>query len=205
MDQPIPQTINLQDFLAWESQQEKRYEWIDGIVVPMAGVSDDHSAISTNLTAILRPHIPAAGPCFLRGSDRQLVPWDANRNPLGSFYADLFVSCSPDDRKGPAAHYPTLVIEILSEHSGGEFTKKRDAYMGSARIHEYLIIDSLRQYAIQYIWRERQFLVREYYLGPIAFESLSLLIPFQEIYASTNVPFVLHPIHPDNEQIISPQ
>ncbi len=64
---------------------------------------------------------------------------------LGSFYADLFVSCFPDDRKGNAAHFPTLVIEILFEHENGEFTKKRDAYMGSAQIREYVIIDSTRR------------------------------------------------------------
>jgi Uma2 family endonuclease len=123
-------------------------------VLPIAGVSDDHAAISANLTAIIRPTLGADGPCFLRGSDRKLVPHNDRRIPLGSFYADLFVSCFPDDRKGGAPHLTTLVVEILSEPENGEFTKKRDAYMGSAQIHEYVIIDSTRQYAIRYEWRD---------------------------------------------------
>ena len=199
MDQPFPEHISLSDFLAWEQTQQSRYEWVDGTVIQLGGVSDEHAAISANLTAIIRPAL-ADGPCFVRGTDRKLVPKDAHGNCLGSFYSDLFVSCSPHDRKGPAAHFPILVIEILSDHGGGEFTKKRDAYMASARIKDYAIIDSTRQYAICYSWtQDRRFAVREYYHGPLVLSSLDMAVAFSDIYAGTGVPFVLHPVHGDDE------
>jgi Uma2 family endonuclease len=197
MDQPLPSAISLSEFLDWESRQAEHYEWVDGLVVPIAGVSDDHAAISANLTALIRPTLGADGPCFLRGSDRKLVPHNDRGAALGSFYADLFVSCFPDDRKGNAAHFPTLVIEILSEHENAEFTKKRDAYMGSAKIHEYIIVDSTRQYAIRYEWRQSDFLVSEYYRGPVPLNSLNIVLEFSDIYAGTTVPFVIHPIKAD--------
>ena len=199
MDQPFPEQINLTDFLIWEQSQQARYEWVDGTIVQIGGVSDEHSAINANLTAIIRPAL-ANGPCFVRGSDRKLVPKDLHGNALGSFYSDVFVSCTPDDRKGRAAHYPVLVVEILSDHGGGEFTKKRDAYMASARIKEYVIVDSTRQYAICYAWTDdRRFTVREYYRGPLVLRSLDMSLTFSDIYAGTSVPFVLHPVHADDE------
>lgn len=197
MDQPLPGAISLSEFMDWEARQSERYEWVDGVVVPIAGVSDDHAAISANLTAIIRPTLGADGPCFLRGSDRKLVPHNDRGIALGSFYADLFASCYPDDRKGNAAHLPTLVIEILSEHENGQFTKKRDVYMGSAQIHEYVIIDSTRQYAIRYEWRDRNFIVSEYYRGPLPLDSLNVILEFRDIYAGTTAPFVIHPIRAD--------
>jgi Uma2 family endonuclease len=203
MNQPFPERINLADFLTWEStqtDQTQRYEWADGTITPIGGVSDDHSAISLNLAALIRPAI-AKGPCFIRGSDRKLIPKNAQGVALGSFYADLFVSCQAQDRKGPAAHYPTLVIEILSDHGGGEFTKKRDAYMLCAHIREYVIVDSTRQYAIRYFWNDRHFSVQEYYRGPIQLSSVDLSLAFHDIYADTKVPFVLHPVHSDEETI----
>jgi Uma2 family endonuclease len=111
------------------------------------------------------------------------------------------VSCSPGDRKGGAAHLPTLVIEILSEHENGEFTRKRDAYMGSAKIRDYVIVDSTRQYAIRYFWQQGEFLNSEYYRGPLPLESLGITLAFSDIYAGANVLFVLHPIRPDGPQI----
>jgi Uma2 family endonuclease len=200
MQRPLPESISLSDFVEWESRQSERYEWVDGVVIPVAGVSDEHAAVSANLTAIIRPTLGADGPCFLRGSDRKLVPHGERGEALGSFYADLFVSCSAGDRKGGAAHFPTLVIEILSEN--GEFTKKRDAYMASAKIREYVIIDSTRQYAIRYFWHNGDFSSSEYYRGPLPLESLGLALTFADIYAGANVPFVLHPVRPDGPQLV---
>lgn len=199
MEQPVPEVITLSDFLAWESQQSERFEWIDGTVVHLDGVSDEHSAINANLTRLIREKLDAS-PCFVRGTDRKLVPFDANNIALGSFYSDLFVSCSAEDRKGPAAHFPSVVIEILSDHVGGEFTTKRDAYMRSAKIVEYIIIDSTRQYAVRYWWTsDRRLAAQDFYRGPLPLSSLDMSIAFTEIYAGTNVPFVVLPVHEDSQ------
>jgi Uma2 family endonuclease len=190
MEQPLPEAISLNDFLIWESRQSE--------------VSDEHAAINANLVRLIREKLDAS-PCFVRGTDRKLVPFDTNNVALGSFYSDLFVSCSAQDRKGPAAHFPTLVIEILSEHVGDEFTKKRDAYMQSAQIVEYVIIDSTRQYAIRYWWTaDRRLAAQDFYRGPLPLSSIDLRVPFDLIYAGTAVPFIVHPVHAD-DQTLSPE
>jgi Uma2 family endonuclease len=149
MNQPQPENISLEAFLAWEQQQADRYEWIDGTILRCAGGSDEHAAIAANLIAAF--HTAAGnGPCFVRGSDRKLVPRDAHGRDLGSFYADLFISCAPEDRRGGAAHFPTIVVEILSQHGGSEFTRKKEAYLRSARLTDYYIVDSTRRYVFRY-------------------------------------------------------
>jgi Uma2 family endonuclease len=204
MNQPQPENISLADFLSWEQSQADRYEWIDGVVVRCAGGSDEHAAIISNMNAAFHAAV-GAGPCFVRGSDRKLVPRDAKGRDLGSFYADVFVSCEVADRRGAAAHFPTVVVEVLSEHVGSEFTRKKDAYLGSARLAEYYVVDSTRRYVMRFAWApnraERTRLVSaEYRRGPVPIPALGLMLTFDEIYAGTDVPAIIHPILPDDQE-----
>jgi Uma2 family endonuclease len=204
MNLPRPENISLEAFLAWEQLQADRYEWIDGTVIRCAGGSDEHAAIAANLIAAF--HAAAgAGPCFVRGSDRKLVPRDAHGRDLGSFYADLFISCAPEDRRGGAAHFPTIVVEVLSQHGGSEFTRKREAYLRSARLTDYYIIDSTRRYVFRYSRPERaedrgRIFTAEYHRGPVPVPALGLRIAFEQLYAGTLVPSILNPIGVDEEQ-----
>jgi Uma2 family endonuclease len=203
MDKPQPEHISLADFLTWEQQQPERHEWIDGTIVHCRGGSDDHAAIISNLNAALHAAV-GTGPCFVRGSDRQLVPRDKENNDLGSFYADLFVSCASEDRIGGAAHFPTVVIEVLSEHSGQEFTRKQRAYLGSAKLRDYVVIESTSRYTHRYSWKMENGVRRLVYCqqrrGPVDVPSLKVSLTFDEIYAGTSVPAILHPISSADEE-----
>ncbi len=205
MNQPQPESITLAAFLAWEQQQTERYEWIDGTVVRCAGGSDEHAAIICNLNAAI--HAAAGiGPCFVRGSDRKLVPRDAQGNDLGSFYADLFVSCAPEDRRGNAAHLPTIVFEVLSLHVGTEFTSKKEAYLRSARLSDYYIVDSTRRYVARYSWSSTgddraRLMSAEYRHGPVPIPALGCLISFDQMFAGTNVRPIIYPIRSDDRDV----
>jgi Uma2 family endonuclease len=205
MNQPYPENISLVDFLTWEQQQTDRFEWIDGIVVPYAGGSAQHSTIIANMTAIFHAATSDNGPCFVQTSDRRLIPRNVNGQDLGSFYADLFVTCAAEDLDGDAAHFPTLVIEVLSPHIGDEFTRKKTAYLGSGRLIEYIIIDSTRRYVERFAWKSdtsghRRLVTADYQRGPVPVPTFGLSIAFDQIYAKTKVPAILHPILPDDEE-----
>ena len=204
MNQPLPENISLADFLTWEQQQSDRYEWIDGSVVRCAGGTYEHATIISNLNALFHT-VTSGTPCFVQGSDRKLVPRDTGGNDLGSFYADLFVSCAPEDRRDDAAHLPTLVVEVLSPHIGAEFTRKKEAYLASARLTDYLIVDSTRRYVFRYAWLSlptgaRRLVTAEYRRGPVTASLFGLAITFDQIYAGTNVPAILHPVRSDDEE-----
>jgi Uma2 family endonuclease len=202
MQQPLPNEISLEVFLIWEQQQDDRYEWIDGTVVPFAGGSDDNGAIITNITVFLGSAV-AGGPCFVRGSDRSLVPQDAHGRNLGSFHSDLFVSCAAEDRIGSTAHFPTVVIEVLSPHGSGEFTTKKRAYLASRDIKEYLIIESTERFVTHFVWTsDRRLAMIEYDCGPVHIRSLGLVLALQQIYADTKTQTILRPISSQDQIII---
>ncbi len=197
MDIPHPERISLVDFLIWEQQQSERHEWIDGTIVPYAGVSYEHSTISQNVGTLFDAAV-GDGPCTVHRSDRQLVPRDSLNNDPASFYADVFVSCAPEDRTGSCAHFPTVVVEVLSDHVGKEFTCKMRAYTQSAKIADYLIIESTARFVHRYSWKTvngfRRLMVCHQRRGPVVVPSLGISLTFEQIYAKTIVPVILHPV-----------
>jgi Uma2 family endonuclease len=201
VNSPKPEKISLAEFLAWEQKQDERFEWIDGVVIHCAGGSDEHAAIISNINAAFHG-AAGTGPCFVRGSDRKLVPKNAAGESLGSFYADTFVSCTASDRLGAAAHFPKIVVEVLSPHIGAEFTQKKDAYLASSELSDYYIVDSTRQCVFRYSWAmedgQRKLFVAEFRRGPVPIHQLALSLAFDQIYAGTNVPMILQPVRADD-------
>jgi len=49
MAEPSPKPWTLTDYLAWESQQPERYEFVGGVLRAMVGGTVDHNAITLNL------------------------------------------------------------------------------------------------------------------------------------------------------------
>ncbi len=205
MDTPQPEHFSLADFLIWEQQQPQRHEWIDGTIVRCEGVSGDHSTITANVSALLHAAV-ADKPCFVQTEARRLVPRDRENNDLGSFYADVFVTCTPEDLAGRSAHFPILVVEVLSKRLGEEFRDKKQAYLNSAQLVDYLLIDSRKRSTTRFSWesdpatKQRRLFICEQHRGPLVVPSLSLIIPFEQIYAKTKVPAVIHPVNLDQEE-----
>lgn len=205
MHQPKPDKISLADFLEWEERQDERYEWDDGNVVVCRGGSHDHATIITNMTILLGNALSEEGPCFVQvGSERRLVPRDAQGADLGSGYCDVLVSCSPDDQTENDVHYPSIVIEVLSPKAGNEFTSKKRAYLGSRDIKEYFIIESEHRSIHHFYWTTNRRLVSlEYTQGSITIRSLNLKISFDQIYRGTrNAKTVNRSVYTEQEIIV---
>lgn len=62
----IPNYFSADEYLQWEDQQEEKHEYIDGLIYAMAGASESHVDITTNLTVILANHL-RGGDCKLSG------------------------------------------------------------------------------------------------------------------------------------------
>ena len=83
--------------------------------------------------------------------------------------------------------------------------REKDAYLGSARLTDYYVIDSTRRYVAHYFWppdaeqRGRLF-TAEYRRGPVPVPALGLALAFEQIYAGTSVPSIIHPIRPDGQE-----
>ena len=98
------------DYLAWESAQEERHEFVGGKAFTMAGAEDRHSAVVGNLYVALRHHLSGTY-CrtFITGMRVHVAALDSY------FYPDIMVTCSAADLASPMAKSePKLIIEVLS-------------------------------------------------------------------------------------------
>lgn len=130
------------DYLAWEEQQEDRYEYLDGVVYPrhdITGMTDGtlpHNDITLNLYSALRSPMRQRG-CRVNVADVKVQIGDDG----AFFYPDLLVSC--DDRDVRAlkfVRHPTLVVEVLSPAT--------ESYDRGIKFAQYRRIESLREYGL---------------------------------------------------------
>lgn len=139
--QDMAQHMSVQEYLYTEPLAEYKREYLDGVVVDMAGASDRHGLIATALGATLLPLVREAG-CQLFVADMK-VRVQALRGTY-FYYPDLMLSCDADDRESPYyRRRPCLVVEIISPSTERiDRREKLFAYQQVPGLREYLIVDS---------------------------------------------------------------
>jgi len=117
-----PTTLN--EFLAWEDEQDERYEFLDGLVRMMTGGTEDHDRLSVNLIALLRNAL-RGGPCSVHASNLKVVSRAGN----ASMYPELFVRCGLREGKRTWIEDAVVAVEVLSRRTAkDDLTRKRRAY-----------------------------------------------------------------------------
>lgn len=125
------QPISLEQFLAWEVQQESRFEFDGAHLRAMTGGTGAHAAIQVSLLRALANRLDGK-PSRPYGSELMLKLESTAR------YPDAFVICSPVSPTATFATEPVVIFEILSKSSGSDD-------LGTKRL-EYQAIPSLRRY-----------------------------------------------------------
>ncbi len=130
------------EYLAWEEQQELRYEYLEGVVYPrndisgMTGGTVAHNDIALNLYTALRSTLRARG-CRINVADVKVQIGDQGV----FFYPDLVVSCHPQDLSAfKFIRYPLLIVEVLSPAT--------ESYDRGAKFAHYRRLASLQEYAL---------------------------------------------------------
>jgi Uma2 family endonuclease len=127
-----------EDYLAWESAQLDRHEFLDGEVFALAGAEDRHVTVSMNIAFALRQHL-SGSPCRTYMSDMRLHIAAAN----SYFYPDVLVTCSALDLASALVKTePKLIIEVLSPSTAAyDRGLKFSHYRSLASLEEYVLID----------------------------------------------------------------
>lgn len=126
------------EYLAWEAEQNERYEYIRGEVYAMAGGTLAHNAAILAIGATLRQHLKGT-PCRVFVSDVK-VRVEASD---ASFYPDVVVTCAAQDVADPKAlllHEPMLIVEVLSPSTA--------AFDRGAKFAHYRLLPSLQEYVL---------------------------------------------------------
>ncbi len=177
------------EYLAWEEQQECRYEYVDGEIRAMTGGTVNHSEIATNLIAILKNHLRGSG-CRILNSDGKVQTVEST----SYFYPDISVTCDKRDRTaGKFVSHPCLIIEVLSSSTEAydsstktlcERGKKFRKYRRSDSLQEYVLVNTNEMCLDVYQKNERgRWELVTYADGDmVEFKSVNLTISIEQIY-----------------------
>jgi Uma2 family endonuclease len=176
-----PQKMTIEEYLAWELDQDIRYEYINGEVFAMTGGTIPHNDLALNLYRNLYPHLRPRG-CRVNVSDVkvQVTP----KSPY--FYPDLIVSCHPDDLNARKfIQNPKLIVEVLSPGtSNKDRGEKFRYYLTMPSLQEYILIDSEKISVERYCRGEgRMWLYYPYTTGDlITLSSIEFEFPIEILY-----------------------
>ncbi|WP_072621035.1 Uma2 family endonuclease [Spirulina major] len=131
--------MTVAEYLAWETEQLIKHEYIDGEVYAMAGSTLPHNDIALNVYSVLRSHLRGKG-CRVNVSDVKVRV--SEQGPY--FYPDVVVSCDQRDRTAiDAIYHPRLIIEVLSPSTGTfDYGQKFQFYRQISSLEEYVLIDA---------------------------------------------------------------
>jgi Uma2 family endonuclease len=154
-------TLSPEEYLAWEAEQDRKYEYENGEITAMIGGTIPHSQIPANLGALLLAH--------LRGKRCKVSISDAKVSIRTGkyYYPDVVVFCDDRDRFArDFLQYPVLIAEVLSPT-----TEARDR---GIKQQNYMLIDTLQTYMLITPDRPRIEIYQRH--GDRAWEYLSIAI-----------------------------
>lgn len=129
-----PAAWTVEEFLAWEREQEERYEYVGGVIRMMVGGTLDHNTITGNVFTGLRAHL-RGGPCRVFVEAVKVV------SDAATMYPDVVVTCASASGQSDVVPEPEVVVEVLSR-STQSFDRgpKLDAYQQIPSLKQYVLI-----------------------------------------------------------------
>ena len=177
-----PPVMTVEDYFEWELNQERKHEYIDGVVIEMPGVSDTHDAITVNIIYL-----------FISCLDRlrfnlRTAELRVQVSPSRYVYPDLTIV-----RGRPvfadASQYnltnPYVVLEVTSPTSKDrDRLEKLDYYYDVPSIEAYLIVDQHRVCAELYTrgdsgWQRQVYTELD---DVISVAMLNCELPLEQVY-----------------------
>lgn len=133
----LPRRTTYADYLAAEQSSERRHELIDGVIVAMAGGSDEHNAIAAHFTGLFMMRVQTG--CRAYSSDQRF--WIAAT--ARGRYSDGSIICGKPahpTHDGQATTNPLVVVEVLSPSSEGDDDgEKRRDFQSLASLQAYVL------------------------------------------------------------------
>lgn len=177
----VPTLTSVQEFVAWEETQEKKYEFADGEISLFPGGTMRHMTTALNVALALREHGLRPGSVF---NEARIVTARSSR------YPDVVVTF--DERDTPEntfARYPILLVEVISPSTESiDRGAKLDEYRSIETLQEYALIDSRKRWAQTVRRSGDEWIVSlPIVAGDLELRSVGAHIGFKELYAGTEL------------------
>ncbi len=179
--------LSLEDFLGWSSDDDTRYELVEGRVVAMSPPSRAHGLLSGNLSLSIGIALRKRQPCVLQAEAGIISPTRSDT----VYQADLVVTCEPHVYGQKTVGEPLVVIEILSPSTESFDRKVKLAdYRAIGSVEEILFVDQDRMFCELHRRLEDGRWIVELGLQPkatVRLEAIDVDITLSEIYANVSL------------------
>ena len=143
--------VSPDEYLAGEASAECKHEYLNGMVYAMAGATQRHNDLVTNILGTLHGRLRGR-PCRPYGSD--MLVRVAGGQDLRFYYPDVSIICQPAGPEERVQSAPSVIFEVLSESTARTDTgEKRMAYLTIPTLEAYVLVDSeVREVTV---WRQK--------------------------------------------------
>lgn len=176
--------LSVKEYLASEERSEVKREYLGGTVYAMAGASESHNYIASNLVGMLRDQLRGRR-CASFGSDMQVRIYRQQPEGTYFYYPDAMIACHPADVGHGWREQPSALFEIISESTRQiDEREKRLAYLQLASLEAYVRIEQSRLEAV-IEFRTVEGWKRERVVGldaVIRLPTLEIELPLAELY-----------------------
>ncbi|HEV7844603.1 MAG TPA: Uma2 family endonuclease [Pyrinomonadaceae bacterium] len=181
----LERRYTLEEYLELDRTAEERFEFWQGEVFCMSGVSQEHAEIEINLTVALRTRLSGRKCRIFPANMRVKVP-----TPPPYRYADLSALCGEAQFETiggvDALTNPALLVEVLSPSTESyDRGEKFARYKSIPGLREYLLVAQDRPFVIQLVKRaDGEWLYRDFDAleSLVRLESLDCEITLSEMY-----------------------
>ncbi len=126
------------DYLAAEQNSPRRHEFIDGVIIAMAGGSDEHNAIPTRFAGLFMVRVRSG--CRAFGADQRFWIEATQR----ARYSDASIICGKPahpHHDGQVTTNPTVIVEVLSPSTEGDDEgDKRHDFQSLHTLQAYVLV-----------------------------------------------------------------
>ena len=178
--------VSSEEYLEYEREAFEKHEFISGEIVAMAGASENHNVISSNLIVEIGGKLKGTK-CFAFASDMRVKAVKAKKSNY--YYPDVVIVCGKrefgDDKKDVLIN-PKIVIEILSKSTKlKDRNEKLDSYMALETLTDYVLIEQDEMRIEHYSridadnWRVKLLSVEN---QTLSFETINCAVLLKDIY-----------------------
>jgi Uma2 family endonuclease len=150
------------EYLALEAAADSKSEYIDGLIIPMAGGTTNHNRIALNISSALNFAFREINYEVFIGDVRLWIP----QRRIYTYPDVMVIASEPTyfENRTDTILNPQVIVEVLSKSTQGyDRESKFDAYRTIPSFQEYLLIDQMQIHVEQFFKTgEKRWVMQEY-------------------------------------------
>ena len=183
MAEPLPKAWTLEDYLAWETKQPERYEFVGGVLRAIVGGTLDHNTVTRNIARAL-DGVMQPRRCRVFSSDVRVVSTETGQ----AAYPDVVASCAPQKGGDTEVAEPAIVAEVLSRSTADyDRGSKLELYKAIPSLRYVLLVAQDRRLVDLYRRTQAGWEVVRFIESAVPLDEFDGALPLDAIYADVTL------------------